>query len=83
MNDVTTNRPTYRTVRTPSPSVYQEDRFWPDPVVTVQAAWMGTNKIVRVECAPIQYNPVRHVIRYATVLKGTLMFESSGNPQDR
>lgn len=83
MDDVTTNRPTYRMVRSPAPSIYGEDRFWPDPVVTVQTAWMGTNKIVRAECVPVQYNPVRHVIRYATVLEGTLVFEASSDPQDR
>jgi hypothetical protein len=73
LENVTTNAPTYREERRPSPSLYEADRFWPDVTTTIQEAWMGTQKLVRIECVPFQYNPVRKVLRYTPVLEGRMV----------
>ena len=66
-------------VRRPSPDIYARDQFWPPELGRVQEAWIGTQKVVRVECFPIQYNPVRRTIRWYRRLEGTLVFEPVGH----
>ena len=73
LEDVTTNAPTYREERRSLPSIYETDRFWPDAVAVSQEAMMGTGKLIRIECVPFQYNPVRKILRYAHVLEGRLV----------
>ena len=73
LDDVTTNAPTYSEKRTPSPARYGSDRFWPDVAAVTEEAWAGTGKLVRVECVPFQYNPVRRILRYAPVMEGRLV----------
>ena len=75
LEDVTTNSPTCRTERISSKTVYGADEFWPQRIARVEEAWAGTQKIVRVECSPIQYNPVRKIVRYTSVVEGRLVFE--------
>lgn len=58
-------------------SVYQRDEFWPPSPWKVTEVWMGTQKLVRVECCLLQYNPVRKELRFATDLKGEVVFEAS------
>ena len=75
MDDVTTNAPTYRTVREEAPAVYAADAFWPPELAVVNEAWMGTQKVVRIQCAMLQVNPARRAIRYTLRLTGRLVFE--------
>ena len=83
LDDVTTNAPTYRMGRIPSLQIYGEDRFWPPVIAQVQEAWMGTAKTVRIECRLIQYNPVRHVVRYCRELQGRIVFAPAEGPSTR
>lgn len=81
LEDVTTNEPTYRMSRTPSATVYSADEYWPSAVARVDEAWMGTQKIVRLESFMIQCNPKRETIRYTLELEGRLVPVSDGTGQ--
>jgi hypothetical protein len=75
MEDVTTNAPSYLQVRTPAATVYDKDRFWPERIARLDEAWMGTNRIIRIEVTPFQYNPVRGILRYCPTLEGRIVLE--------
>jgi len=49
--------------------------FWPPELAVVNEAWMGTQKVVRIQCAMLQVNPARRAIRYTLRLTGRLVFE--------
>lgn len=82
LDDVTTNAPTYHDERRRDEILYNTDAFLPADIVSVQEALMGTQKLVRVECRPVQFNPVRRVARYATVIEGVLVFEPARKGED-
>ena len=79
LEDLTTNAPSYRLDSVRAAAVYGTDAFWPPELATVQEAWQGTQKLVRVECRPLQFNPVRKIVRYAARMEGVLTFE----PEDK
>jgi hypothetical protein len=43
---------------------YTADAWWPETLVALQEAMMGTQKFVRVECRPFQYNAARKTLRF-------------------
>jgi len=47
-----------------SAALYSADAWWPETLVLAEEAWMGTNKVVRVECRPFQYNAARKTLRF-------------------
>jgi hypothetical protein len=61
-------------VRVRSPEIYNKPAFWPEDLVKVQEAWMGTQKLVRIEIHPVQYNPVSKTVRFYREFTGTLNF---------
>ena len=75
LEDVTTNAPSYRLDWVRDAAIYGADAFWPPELATVREAWQGTQKLVRVECRPLQFNPVRKIARYAARVEGALTFE--------
>jgi hypothetical protein len=56
-------------------TIYGADGFWPERILRVEEASMGTNRFVRVECIPWQYNPVRRVLRTYTRVEAALVLE--------
>ncbi len=65
--------------RQPDPGIYRTAEFWPSELGRVDEAWIGTQKVVRVECFPVQYNPVLKTIRFYRRLEGVLRFERIEN----
>lgn len=65
-----------RPFRQCDPSIYGQNEFWPSDVVKLEVAAIGTQYVVRVECFPVQYNPVERVVRYYSRLEGVLRFEA-------
>jgi len=70
-------------VRHPSPAIYATDQFWPPELGRVEEAWMGTQKLVRVECFPVQYNPASKIVRWYRRMEGTLVFEPAESGASR
>lgn len=64
--------------RDADPDVYGQDRFWPVDLGRVEEAWIGTQKVVRVECFPVQYNPLTRTVRFYRRIEGMLRFETVG-----
>jgi len=69
----------YAETRLMSELIYRRDEFWPASCTTVMEAWAGTSKLVRVECAPLQYNPVAGVLRYTARSTGRIVFSPTAN----
>jgi len=61
--------------RQPDPAVYGIDQYWPAELGRLDAASIGTQIVVRVECCPVQYNPITKSIRFFRRLEGELRFE--------
>ena len=76
-------KPVLRSVRVPDPVIYTTDSFFPAALAGVQEAWMGTQKLARLEAVLVQFNPVTHVVRYTTTLKGVIRFEPVTEPSER
>lgn len=64
-----------RPSREPDPAIYGRDAFWPAKLGRVEEAWIGTQKVVRVECFPVQYNASRKTVCFYRRLEGVLRFE--------
>lgn len=64
-----------RPYRQPDTDIYGRDEFWPVELGKVEEAWLGTQRVVRVECFPVQYNPLTKAIRFYRRLEGELRFE--------
>lgn len=60
----------------PDPAIYDEDAFWPDDLVNVTEAWLGTRKVTRIGVQPVQYNPVTKTLRYHYDVTATLVYEA-------
>ena len=67
-----------RPVRRRLPEIYTRDQFWPPELGQAQEAWIGTQKVVRVEVFPVQYNAKRETVRFFGRLEGTVVFEPGG-----
>ncbi|OQW94453.1 MAG: hypothetical protein BWK77_09260 [Verrucomicrobia bacterium A1] len=74
------DRPELKAVRVASDPAYAGNEFWPPAVIVVQEASMGTQKFVRIECRPIQYNPATHTVRFNREIEAQLWFESQEKP---
>ena len=64
-----------RAVRQPDAGLFGSDQFWPVELGRVAVASIGTQNVVRVECFPVQYNPVTRTLRFYRRLEGILRFE--------
>ena len=64
-----------RPYRRISSEVYDADQFWPEGFGHVSEAWIGTQKVVRVECYPVHYNPVTKTLCFYRRLEGVVRFE--------
>jgi hypothetical protein len=73
-------KPTVRTVRSASDPAYAADAFWPHDLLAVQEGSMGTQSFIRIECHPIQYNPITRTIRFHREIRAQLWFEAQGAP---
>lgn len=67
--------------RTPSEEFYSLNEFWPERLLRVQEAWLGSNKLVRVTVSPIQYNPTTRTIRLCYELEAHLEYVPSTVPE--
>lgn len=65
--------------RQSDPGIYGKAQFWPSKLGWVDEAWIGTQKVVRLECHPVQYNPVQKSIRFYRRLEGIVSFEKMDN----
>jgi hypothetical protein len=79
-DDSQPDRPALKGVRIRDESVYGRDAFWPADLIAVQEASMGTQKFVRIECRPIQYNPASHTVRFNREIDAELWFEAQEKP---
>lgn len=68
-----------RPYRQPDPEIYANDRFWPSDLGRLAQATIGTQKVVRVECFPVQYDPITREVRFYRRLEGFLRFEPIEN----
>lgn len=64
-----------RPFRQRDPSAYGRNDYWPPELVKLEIAAIGTQYVVRVECFPVQYNPVEKVVRFYRRMEGVLQFE--------
>lgn len=64
-----------RPYRRPDPNIYGKDKYWPAELGRLEEGSVGTQKVVRVEFCPVQYNPVTGTIRFYRRLEGELRFE--------
>ncbi len=55
--------------------IYGTDGFWPKDIVSVTEAWMGTQKVARIEVQPVQYNPVTRTLRYHESVSARIRYE--------
>lgn len=75
LDDSESLMPVLRPERRPDSTIYNQNQFWPAELGSVEEAWIGTQKVVRLECIPVQYNPCTKVIRFYRSLEGVLRFE--------
>lgn len=75
LNDPESPTRQLRPYRQPDSEIYAKDRFWPQDLGRLAQATIGTQKVVRVECYPVQYNPVLKMIRFYRRLEGVVRFE--------
>lgn len=61
--------------RKPDPGIFGKDQLWPSELCRLEEGSIGTQKVVRVECCPLQYNPLTRMIRFYRRLEGELRFE--------
>jgi len=45
-------------------SIYGQAGFWPESMIRVEEAWMGTQKLVRITAWPVQYDPSAETVRF-------------------
>lgn len=64
-----------RPVRRQAQEIYARDEFWPPELGQVEEAWIGTQKVVRVEVFPLQYHAKRKTIRFYGQLEGIVTFD--------
>ena len=56
-------------------TVYAADAFWPEDLVKVDEVWVHTQKFVRIEYRPVQYNPITKTLRVYEDLESKVRFE--------
>jgi hypothetical protein len=44
-------------------TIYLQDRYWPEPIVRTDEATGAGHRYLRIEISPLQYNPVRGLLR--------------------
>ena len=65
--------------RQPDAGIYATDDFWPANPGHIEQALIGTQNVVRVECVPVQYNPIGKSIRFFGRVEGVLRFNKLSN----
>jgi hypothetical protein len=53
-------------------AIYEQAGFWPDALVGIQTAMMGTQPYIRIEARPVQYDPIERKARIHSVIRGQL-----------
>ena len=61
-------------VRARDESLYALSTFWPAELADVKVGMMGTQGFVRIECRPVQYNPVTGTVRVHRRIRGVVEF---------
>jgi hypothetical protein len=69
------NRYKTEQVRERNPAIYGRADFWPPSLVRVDEAWMGTNRVARLVCRPLQWNPQSGVLRVYSRLLVEIVYE--------
>lgn len=64
--------PVWHTVVRVDPKIYGLDQFWPEKLVVVQDMWRGTQRLLRVECRLVCYNPLKRIVKVARRMDGVL-----------
>jgi hypothetical protein len=63
-----------RTFRRPQAEVYAADQLYPESLSKIDEARIGTQRVLRIEICPVQYNPIKREIRFYQRLEGVLEF---------
>ncbi len=62
--------PLRREERRPLPAYYGVAEFWPGPLAVSSEGTFGTQKVARIECRPVQYNPTTGILRCFKQIEG-------------
>lgn len=68
-------------VRARDESLYALPAFWPAELADVKVAMMGTQGLVRIECRPVQYNPVTGTVRVHRRMRGVVEFVNESSAE--
>ena len=61
--------------RTRDASIYASPGFWPAEPLRLDEAWMGTQKWIRIEFRPIQYDATTRTVRFFRDMKAQIELE--------
>ncbi len=64
-----------RVAATPGPA-YTEDAFWPSDTLSISYASQGTQRWARIIFRPLQYNPIRGILRWNRSLDARLHWQA-------
>jgi len=65
----------------PDEAVYSQGVSWPEEIVAVSEAWMGTTKLARVAVYPVQYNAVKRLLSAYRKVEFVLEYVPSAHPE--
>jgi len=68
-------------VRVREEAVYSANAFWPAELADVQVGFMATQALARIECRPVQYNPVTGTVRVHRRIRGVVEFLEAGSTE--
>lgn len=68
-------------VRARDESLYAVSAFWPAELADVKVGMMGTQGLVRIECRPVQYNPVTGTVRVHRRMRGVVEFVNESSAE--
>jgi len=72
--DVESRTPMPAPMRVREDEVYSANAFWPAELADVQVGFMATQALARIECRPVQYNPVTGTVRVHRRIRGVVEF---------
>ena len=67
--------------RTKDDRIYTANAFWPAELADVKVGMMGTQGLVRIECRPVQYNPVTGTVRVHRRMRGVVEFVNESSAE--
>ena len=74
VDDPEAEHPVPMSSRIPAADIYSSTSFWPRELARIEEAWMGTQKLARIEIRPVQYNPSTRTLRFFRRLAGEIVF---------